>query len=139
MAQILTGTLQMYLVLGALANRDVLNMKAFKLNSKVREGRDIMYADDLDVENVTADFETFRDRAQKALSASGFSEEFIGLINWVNFRRPGVWRSLKTLSSSLQLLDETYDGPDCPCMSVLVRNAVLLEQELDIVRGRIKG
>ena len=136
MAQILTGTLQMYLVLGALANRDVLNMKAFKLNSKVQEGRDIMYDDDLDVEGVTADFVTFRDRAKLALEASGFSEDFRLLINWENFRKPGVWRSLKTLSSTLQLLDEAYDGPDCPCMSVLVKNAALLEQELEIVRKR---
>jgi hypothetical protein len=139
MAQSLTGTLQMYLVLGALANRDVLLMKSFQLNSTVQEGRDKMYDDGLDVEGTQEDFETFRDRAKKALKASGFTEEFIELINWVNFRKPGVWKALKTLSSSLQLLDEAYEGPDCPCMSVLVGSAALLEKELEIVRARKKS
>jgi len=126
----------MYLVLGALANNDVLNMKSFKLNSNVQKGRDVMYADGLDVEHNFEDFQTFRDRAQIALQASGFSEAFINKINWVNFRAPGVWKALKTLSEGLPLLSEFYEGPECPCMSVLVRNAVLLEEELEIVKAR---
>jgi hypothetical protein len=136
MAQSLTGTLQMYLVLGALANNDVLGMKTFKLNSSVQAGRDIMYADDMDVEHNFADFETFRDRAKIALEASGFSKDFIDQINWPNFQLPGVWQALKTLSNSLPLLSEAYEGPECPCMSILVRTAVIMEHELEIVRGR---
>ena len=136
MAESLTGTLQMYLVLGALANRDVLLMKSFTLNSSVKAGRAVMYDDALDVENNQTDFETFRDRAKKGLEASGFSPDFIKLINWTNFRRPGVWLALKTLSSSLQLLDASYEGPECPCMSMLVRTAVIIEEELEIVKGR---
>jgi hypothetical protein len=136
MAQSLTGTLQMYLVLGALANRDVLDMKTFQLNSTVQDGRKIMYGDDMDVENNQTDFETFRDRAMMALEASGFSEDFIKQINWPNFRLPGVWQALKTLSSSLPMLSEAYEGPECPCMSILVRTAVIMEHELEIVKGR---
>jgi hypothetical protein len=134
MPQTLVGRLQMYLVLGALANTDVVQTPVFKENSTVGEGRDIMFRDGMDIRNNEEDFKTFKNRAMLALTRGGFSQEFIDAVNWGNFQGEGVWAALKLINEKLQLLDVIYDGTDCPCLSVLTRIAVVLEKEMESTR-----
>src|SRR5215471_19348111 len=107
----LMGRHQIYLVLAALASRDFATQEEFK--DSVGKRRKAMYADGMDVENKDEDFETFKEQAKIHLGKGHFSQEFIDSINWGNFRNAGVWKALKTLNDSLQIVAE-YTGPECP-------------------------
>jgi len=110
----------MYLVLGALACADMEQMQAFINHGAAIKGRKEMF-------ETPYDFEKFTKRAQLALKNAGFSANFIAVINWENFDA-SVWGALKVLRSQLILMDEPYDAPDCPCMNVIVEEAIQLEK-----------
>src|SRR5215470_16900630 len=120
MAATIEGRLQMYLVLGALACADMEQMKAFKDHGAAIKGRKEMF-------ETPYDFDKFTKRAQLALKNAGFSANFIALINWENFDA-SVWGALSILRSRLILMDEPYDAPDCPCMNIIVEEAIELEK-----------
>jgi len=120
MAATIEGRLQMYLVLGALACADMEQMQAFKTHGKAIAGRKEMF-------ETPFDFDKFTKRAQLALHNAGFTDNFISLINWENFDA-SVWAALSILRSRLLLMDEAYDAPDCPCMNVIVEEAIRIEK-----------
>jgi hypothetical protein len=121
------GRLQMYLVLGALACADMERMEAFIIHGQAIQGRKEMYERD------TFDQTAFTDRARTALRSAGFSAGFVEAIQWSNFTED-VWKALKVLRKNLVLLEDTYDAPDCPCMSVLVAQAIAIENQLEPLR-----
>ena len=121
------GRLQMYLVLGTLACADMERMQAFKDHKIAIAGRSAMYDPNV------FDPATFRTRARAALEGAGFSRGFVDAILWENFTEE-VWRALKVLRSNLILLQDAYNAPDCPCVSVIVAQAIAAENLLEPLR-----
>ena len=112
----------MYLVLGALACADMEQMQAFKDHGAAIKGRKELYETGYNMVRFTT-------RAQQALLSAGFTNSFVKMIKWENFDE-AVWTALSTLRNKLILLDEAYDAPDCPCMNVVVAEAVLAENKV---------
>jgi len=119
----LTGRVQSFLVLGALASADLA-----AVFPAVAKSRQELYPDS------GFDADKFIARAKLALCRSGFSTEFVEAIRWDNFDEPS-WRALKSLSEQLQMLP-LYEGTDCPCYTELVQKARDMEQKTAVAKAQ---